>query len=97
MTKARINTVRIGISNGSDRPRIVCIEPWGEDYTLLPQETLELISWGASKPYFILNESNEVTRVWLEGDIEGYEVTQNASRIHCGHQRQAAIDAGLEF
>lgn len=39
---------RIGISNGRDeqRPRVIYVEPWGRDYTLLPGEDLEIVAYG---------------------------------------------------
>jgi hypothetical protein len=91
-------SAKIVIENDTDRPRIVWVEPWGEDYTLLPKEKLEVIVRNGSEPlWFHVVEYVEGCQVYVEGYTNDYEVTQNDRIRYCGHQRRAAIDAGLKL
>jgi hypothetical protein len=93
---------RIGVWNENDRPHVAWIEPWAEDFTLLSNESLEIHAYcDSGQPWFQVGESGFNTQVFLEtidGEYEGveYEVTQNGNRLQGGHNRQAAIDAGID-
>ena len=81
---------KIGVSNHfqGDRPHVVCVEPWGEDYTLLPHEELTIIARGShAVPWFHLVESEGATQVYCE-DTDDFEVLQGGRPIACGHKRQ---------
>ena len=88
---------RLGFSNNTKRPRIVWLEPWGEDFTLLSGEQLEIVCRADSgQPWFHVVEHEESTQVYIEsGDYP--EVLQNGQRLECGHNRQVARDAGLSL
>ncbi len=89
-------SVRIVIENDTDRPRTVWVEPWGEDFTLLPKEKLEIIARNdAEQPWFQVDEFGRRCKVYLETIVNDYEVVQSGVVIQCGHQRQVAMDAGL--
>jgi len=90
-------TGKIGVSNNTKRPRIVWLEPWGEDYTLLPGEQLDIVCHDDSEQsWFHVVEHEESTQVYVEGG--GYpDVIQSGQRLACGHNRQAALKAGLKF
>jgi hypothetical protein len=94
---------RLGVENDTDRPRIVWVEPWGEDYTLLPKERLEIVVQSTLEtPWFNVIEHADSTQVYIEGQSnEGqpndYDALQMGKKILCGHRRQAALDAGLRF
>jgi hypothetical protein len=82
------------VENESQRPWIIWVEPWAEDFTLLPGERLEIISQGDSaQPWFQVVEQEQSTQVYVMGG--DYDVLQNGTRLQGGHNRQAAIDAGL--
>ena len=88
---------KIWIENSLDCARIIYVEPWGEDYTLLPQQKLEIVARSASElPYFHLFEYKDSTQVYLER-TDDFDVLQDGFRVACGHQRQATLDAGLEM
>jgi hypothetical protein len=90
-------TVKIGVSNNTRRPRIVCVEPWGEDYTLLPGEQLEIVCRDDSEePWFHVVEWEDSSQVYIERG-QYPDVMQGGKRLECGHNRQAALDAGLKF
>ena len=91
------NEVSIVVQNDRKRPHVIWIEPWGEDYTLLCGEqikvsvaSLELDS-GAC---FHLVETEGNTQVYVEHS-KSPRVLVNNSIADCGHNRQAAIDAGI--
>ncbi len=87
------------MQNDTGRPRIIWVEPWAEDFTLLPKEKLEIVVHGQSESWwFHVVEYDEGAQVYLEGEgNDDYQVSQGGIVIHCGHQRQAAIDAGLKL
>lgn len=83
-------TTRIGIINDSSNQssRVVYVEPWGEDYTLLPGEELEIIADSNAKemPWFNVVESYGATSVYCENTSE-YVVLQDGRELECGHNR----------
>ncbi len=92
-------SARIVIQNQTEWPRVVFVEPFGEDFTLLPGESLDVVargSRGEELPYFQVWETVDTSSVWIEGDFREYDVLQGGIKLECGHQRQAGLDAGLE-
>ena len=90
---------QVAISIWNDRPtlHIVWIEPWGEDITMLPKQRLIVRTMGSDKesgPWFALVETEGNTQVYVErGDYPQVEV--DGVIVECGHNRQAAKDAGI--
>ena len=98
MNPPAIYLARILIENGTGRLRIVWVEPWGEDYTLLPKEELEIIARNPLRmPWFKVSEEAASTVVSIEGETNDYDVLQMGAKIPCGHRRQDALDAGLSI
>jgi len=97
-SKLASHSSRIIIENDTDRPRIAWVEPWGEDYTLLPKEKLEIIARSdLEPPWFHVDEYAEGSQIYIEGIINGYDVVQNGIKLECGDQRKAALDAGIDL
>jgi hypothetical protein len=94
-------TSRIGFTNRRDRPHVVWVEPWAEDFTLLPGESLEIHLWSSTaQPGFHVDQWDHQSQVYVEGtdlSIISFAVIQNEGKLECGHQRQAAIDAGIQL
>ena len=89
----------VAIAIWNDRPclHIVWIEPWGEDYTMLPKQKLVVTTTGPdsdSGPWFALVETEGNTQVYVErGAYPQVEV--DGVPVECGHNRQAAQAAGV--
>lgn len=87
----------IGIWNDRPRPHVVWIEPWAIDVTVLPGQQLVITnqsSLPSDKPHFILVETDGNTQVYVEhGDYP--QLLLDGMLVDCGHNRQAAIDAGV--
>ena len=68
-------TTKIGIWNDQNatRSRVIYVEPWGEDYTLLPDEKLEIVADSGADdiPWFDIVESNDATQVYCESKTAG--------------------------
>lgn len=80
---------KIGLHNdgGNARPRTICVEPWGEDYTLLPGESLVIRAVGEmAAPSFDVVEFDEATAVYCN-DTDTFEVWQDGRKLECGHNR----------
>lgn len=81
-------TTRICVSNKRNRPQIVAVEPWANDYTLLPDEELEIMAFGdSSVPWFFIVEWDGTSQVYCEDTID-FKVTQKGVELKCGHNRQ---------
>ena len=96
------NSTRFAIRNGTSRPRIVWVELWAADYTLLPLESLELVHWGliAAPPEVTEYHDRAVIVLSSCGDemtFGHYVIHQNGILLEPGHQRQAGLDAGLVY
>jgi hypothetical protein len=86
------------VQNSTERPRIVWVEPWAEDFTLLPGEELEIVARNNSEqPWFYVVEWPESTQVYLEAASSDFEVFQTGKRLELGHNRKAGVDAGLKY
>ena len=80
---------RIGVSRDDSclLPRVVYVEPWGTDYTLLPGERIEIVViGGGASTWFNVVEHDTATCVWIEGsgiDLMAlkFEVFQNGKQI----------------
>jgi len=64
----------------------VWLEPWGEDYTLLPKEECVVVASG-EKPWFnlVFTDNNNV-KVYAEDTSEA-KVMRGSEVLRCGHQR----------
>jgi len=80
----------IHLTNCRKSPMVVYTEPWGRDYTLLPEETFQILAIGSSPAsYLHWNENeNDCIQVYAEGDCTEILVYQDGTELHCGHQRQ---------
>jgi hypothetical protein len=92
-----MHLVSIEIRNDRSRPHVVWIEPWGEDYTLIPNQKVHVevaeTELGTGS-YFNLVETEGNTQVYIERG--GYpRVSVDGESVECGHNRQAAIDSGI--
>jgi hypothetical protein len=87
---------KLGVRNSRKAPQVVAVEPWGNDYTLLPDEELEVIAFGDSAvPWFNVVEWDGATQVYCYGTVD-FKVVQGDRELECGHQRQAEPGAGSD-
>jgi hypothetical protein len=83
-----VSRILVGNQSRSGNPRVVYVEPWGRDYTLLAGEDLEVSAFGHQRPpWFSIVELDGQTQVYCEGAWEAV-VTQEGEQIECGHNRQ---------
>jgi len=82
-------TTTIGLHSSRKTAHVFCVEPWGEDYTLLPGEEVTLVASGRTAvPWFNLVEQDDCTLVCCEETAE-FKVLQGCRQLECGHQRRA--------
>jgi hypothetical protein len=86
---------KIEFCNTGTEPHVIFVEPLPDDFTLLPNEKLEVHAWanGASAE-FSLNVAGWATAVYISPDNARYQVVQNGVTLEPAHNRQAALDAG---
>jgi hypothetical protein len=81
-------TAKLGLNNARERPQVVAVEPWANDYTLLPGEELEIIAFGDSScPWFYVVEWDGTSQVYCN-DTDDFKVMQSGIELQCGHNRQ---------
>lgn len=83
-------TTKIIVSNDFDKPKILWLEPWGADYTMMPNEEFEIIEEESTDDFYfhIVFSKNNDLLVWAEGSEVTYPiVSQNGKELDCGHNR----------
>ena len=84
---------KIEFTNSKSVPHVVHVEPWGADYTLLPNESIKLVVYGGTKsPWFDLIEHSGETQAYCE-EANTFEVFQGETLLICGHNRQTSNGA----
>ena len=79
---------KLGITNSRNAPQVVAVEPWANDYTLMPGEELVIVAFGtATCPWFNVVEYDGTTQVYCE-KTDNFRVMQEDRQLECGHQRQ---------
>jgi hypothetical protein len=93
------NSNKIAIQNSTNGPMVVWVEPWGGDFTLLPNEVIEIkVDSDKCMPWFNLIEHQQETQVYVEGPNPmdtRFTVVQDGKQLAAGHNRRAALDAGI--
>jgi len=86
-------TVKIEIANRFNKPLVLSLEPWGEDYTLKIDEEVEIIAKDCSKDfYFSIVPHNDYMAVYAEGSGNDYpRVYSNGVEVECGYNRDLTI------
>jgi len=81
--------VKIIVRNEFSRHIILWLEPWGEDYGMLPNDEFEIIAKNVSKDFYFQVDFGEDIKVWAEGQITDIGVYKNNELLSCGYKRLA--------
>lgn len=98
------HATRLEIKNGTNRPRAVWVELWGHDYTLLPLESIELITWGKIEPPEVsVEEHADATAIVLSPSARDgltfgdHVIHKDGVLLKPGYQRREGLEAGLTY
>ena len=83
-------TEKIVITDYSDKPLILSREPWGEDYTLKPEEKFEISGEDCGDGfYYDVCCENDYIAVWADGGkADEYPGVYSAGvELQCGYNR----------
>jgi hypothetical protein len=83
MTDARL---QFSLGRDAPRPLVLSIEPWGEDYTFRSDAVVEIVATGAAW-FHVHVAASGVYQVYLEGDVETFQVLEGGVPVQCGHGR----------
>ncbi len=84
----KFNT-KLEVSNSRKTPKVVVVEPWANDYTLLPNEELVIEALDNNEmPWFHVREWDGTTQVYVQVGMD-FEVRQGSRVLQCGHNRQS--------
>lgn len=89
-------TERILITNDSDKQLLILLEPWGEDYTLLAKEEVEIVARDCREDfYFNVVYYNDFVAVYAEGGKgdEYPRVYKKGVELKCGYNREFSPDS----
>ncbi len=76
------------ISNDKENPLTLWLEPWGEDYTLLKNDTFEIEAESFDNQCnFHFVQIDNGLQIYVEGFYEMKGVFQNTKLLKCGHNR----------
>jgi hypothetical protein len=82
-------TSKLGVWNSRSAPQVVAVEPWANDYTLLPGEKLAIMAFGEKAvPWFTVVEWDGTSQIYCEDTVD-FKVLQGDHELECGHQRQS--------
>jgi hypothetical protein len=63
---------KIIVRNDSKKPKTLYLEPWGEDYRMMPNEEFEIIESEADEDFHFQININDDILVWAEGQNDAY-------------------------
>jgi hypothetical protein len=65
------------------------LEPWGEDYGMLPGDAFEIVAGDAGEGFYfhVVNGEKGVT-VYAEGGVRQISVYHKGAELSCGHNRR---------
>ncbi len=84
-------TVHLYFDNDQSRkdPLVLHIEPWGEDYTLLPGDRCELVvHFDQVEPSFGTVVWDHATQIYINNSHD-WSMYQEGKLLECGHKRIA--------
>jgi hypothetical protein len=81
---------KITVENNSEKFKTLMLEPWGEDYGMMPKDAFEIIETEAEEDsYFHIAFEENYILVYAEGSGNIYpRVYQNGIELLCGHNRK---------
>lgn len=81
-------TARFGVENKRKVYHEVHVEPWACDYTLMPEEKLEILAFGNDAiPWFEAVEWDRASQIYCY-NANDFKVVQNGIELELGHNRQ---------
>ncbi len=68
------------------------LEPWGEDYGMMPGDEFEVVAADAGEGFYfqLINEEADV-KVYAEGDVRPVSVYHKGAELSCGHNRREEV------
>jgi|GEM_PF-6426267 len=82
---------KIVVNNRSQKPLLVVIEPWAEDYVLTPKETLTFTALESGEDFYysmVVEQDGEVILLYAEGAFDRVVAhTDDGKLIEFGYNR----------
>jgi hypothetical protein len=65
------HSAKIGVMNSRKTLHTVYVEPWGDEYSLLPDAEMEIVAYSdEATPWFNIVESEDATQVYCESTAD---------------------------
>ena len=85
---SRKTVYKVVVTNDSEERKTLVLEPWGEDYGMMPHDTFEIIEKEAEEGFYFHIDFGEYITVYAEGPGNALpRVYQNGEELECGHNR----------
>ena len=77
------------VSNRRTKPLVVYVEPWAEDYTVIPGTEIKIEAYGNDDvlPRFVIVEWDDSIQVYCE-ETSDFNVFDGSQELKSGHNRQ---------
>ena len=83
----------LSITNRTEFPRSICVEPEGADYWMLPEQTFELradVEYEEAQ-FELWDNGDEGFQVFPSNGMGYISVYCDGQELECGHQRPQAV------
>jgi hypothetical protein len=64
------------------------LEPWGEDYGMLPNDEFEIIAEHEDESFYFHLDFGKDIKIWAQAQSIDIGVYQNGVLLRCGHNRR---------
>lgn len=83
------STQRIKVTNDQKTFITLWLEPWGEDYGMLPEDEFEIVSENIDETfYFHIEYFDKGINVYVEGNGDYPYIYYKGEELSCGHNRR---------
>ncbi len=81
-------TVKIKVSNDFPEPITLWLEPWAEDYRMMPKDEFEIIAKNVEEDFYFYVVFDKDKIISAEGQVTDIGIYQNGKLLECGHNRE---------
>ncbi len=79
--------VKIKVRNEFSKAVTLWLEPWGEDYGMLPDDEFEIIAKDVDENFYFQVDFGEDIKVWAEGQVIDIGIYKDNELLECSYNR----------
>jgi hypothetical protein len=78
---------KIRVRNEFPNSMTLWLEPWDEDYGMLPNDEFEVIAKDVDDKFYFQVDIGQEIKVWAVGQVTDIAVYKDNQLLECGHNR----------